>query len=327
MAISVNINSGRLNTIGEIKTIGTIREVNDVRIRSLACPRVNDESIIESWSWAKVGSLLIATASAYYAYRAANERYKIAKRYWALARDNWDFFYNNYRPLEKKELAEIRVETPYQADYKAAVSGFNEAVPTIFNGIEAKRKALADKYCLCPDPATARYFALAKSTALGDMNNFARRYADNLADTKNDTRFARMVAAANRGRNMLSQSTAFAQKATSFYGDYANALNNFAADASKFAGYLDKRRPTVYNSPSNGLITRPNTADGSFVSNTTSAADSMGLYSNTVYVDGVQPTENKLPLDNTSTDVTSIIDTGEPWTGTGDAYSGNALMG
>ena len=255
---AVYVSGGRLNTVSRVGTVdsmnrlgevGVINEIRDVQIKSLPCPRVNNKGMIEAWSWSKVGSIAIAIASAKVSYEAANNRYKIAKRYWQLAKSEWEDFYDNYRPLEKKELAEIKAENKPTVDYIGALHGHTQSIEPIFNNLNNFRADLASKFCVCPDKDIASQFLLAKSTVYGDLDNFSRRYAEDLQQRRDDIRWNKRTQAANRGRSLVSQSTSFANKAQSFYAEYSDAMTSVAQGAAKFAGRLDKRRDTEYNAP------------------------------------------------------------------------------
>lgn len=255
---AVYVSNGQLNRVGRVGSIdnmnrlgevGVINEVKDVQIKSLPCPRVNNKGMIEAWSWSKAGSIAIATASAKVSYDAANNRYKIAKRYWNLAQSEWDDFYKNYRPLERKELAEIKAEGIPKVEYDKAQQGHTQSIEPIYGNINKFRNNIAAKFCICPDKDTTAQFLLAKSTIFGDLDNFSRRYAEDLQQRRDDIRWNKRTQATNRGRSLVSQSATFANKAQAFYAEYSDALTSVAQGAAKFAGGVSQRRPTEYNTP------------------------------------------------------------------------------
>lgn len=272
-----------ISTIGEIGELGKISAVEDVKIRSYPCPKVSNKGLIESWSWTQAASVVISAASAYVAYKTAKDQYDIADRYWRLARDEWDFFYDNYRPLEEQELREIWKEGKYEADYESAITGHTSPVDNIVDKAENHRRNLQDKYCMCPDAGIARQFAIAENTITGDLDNFARRYAENNSTMLNDRRRNRRLAAANRGRDLLSKSTSFAAKANAEYADYAASMTNLAQGAAEYAQYLATRRPTRYNGARDRIDTR-----------ITPAFDGDYSFANTNY----QFTNPQQPIDN-----------------------------
>lgn len=243
-------------TINQIQTIGNefgrvkideISRVKDVSIKAFPCPKVNDKGLTGAWWWADKIAIAVSLWATYETWKAAKEEYKIGKRYYELAKEQWDHFYKYYRPLEEQELNEIWAEQPYKPDYSTAIKGHTNLIDPIFYQADKHRAALSDKYCVCPDVSQFTKISITKSTIYGDSDNFARRYAEKLAQEKNDIRWARRVAAASRGRGLLSASTTFASKASGFFSDYAKAMGGLAADAMQFSGYIRNRFQTVYN--------------------------------------------------------------------------------
>ena len=159
-----------------------------------------------------------------------------------------DFFYEYYRPLEEQELSEIWAEQEhYKPDYPAAVGGHTNMILKTFGTADRHRQALTSKYCVCPDVSQFTKTGLMLSTVYGDSDNFARRYAEQIAQEKNDIRWARRIAAASRGRNLLATSASFASKAAGFFSDYASAMKGVATSASQFSGYIRNRFQTDFN--------------------------------------------------------------------------------
>lgn len=256
MAKPVNVVGGKLSKVDSVGTMDTLKNINnihlihevkDVQIKSERCPRINDESLIESWDMWKAASLALATVSAIVSYQSARKRYKIAKRYWNLAKSELDHFFDNYMPVEKQELAELKVMQIPEAEYDTARKGHTASIDPIYNNIYSQRQAMMDQYCLCPDPTAESKFLLAKNTIEGDLDNFSRRYAENLRQRRDDLRWDKRTKAANRGRNLASTARGFADLAQNFYGDYSDAMTSVAQGLSGIAGYMGSRRQTVYN--------------------------------------------------------------------------------
>lgn len=248
-----------------VVSTGRLERVNDVSIKAFPCPKVNDKGLQGAWWWADKIAIAVALWATYETWKAAKEEYKIGKRYYDLAREQWDFFLENYKPLEDQELAEIWAELPYEPDYPKAIAGHTNAIDKVFNAAERHRSALSDKYCICPDVSQFTKTDIMKSTVRGDSDNFARRYAEKLAQEKNDIRWARRIAAASRGRNLLSDSASLASKAAGLFGDYAKAMGNVAAGAMAFSGYVNNRMQTEYNPVRSRINARadvPNTYRG-----------------------------------------------------------------
>lgn len=242
----------------EIKEVGRVK---DVSIKALPCPKVNDSGLRGAWWWADKIAIVVSIWATYESWKAAKEEYKIGKRYYDLAKEQWDFFYHYYRPLEDQELDEIWADHPHRPDYATAIYGHTYLFDPVFGRADNHRASLMGKYCICPDVSAFTKTEITLSTARGDSDNFARRYAEQLAQEKNDTRWARRIAAASRGRGLLSASTSFASKASGFFGDYAQAMGGLASSAAQFSGYVRNRNETEYNPVRNRINARGDVPD------------------------------------------------------------------
>lgn len=244
---TVHISGGIINSIQKINSISEISRVKDVSIKAFPCPKVNDKGLTGAWWWADKIAIAVSLWATHETWKAAKEEYKIGRRYYILAKEQWDHFYKYYRPLEDQELDEIWAELPYTPDYKTAVSGHTNLIDPVFIRTDAHLVALANKYCMCSDVSQFKKTEIIRSTIRGDSDNFARRYAEKLAQEKNDIRWARRIAAISRGRGLLSASTSFASKATGFFSQYAQAMGGLAGSAMQFSGYVRNRFQTEYN--------------------------------------------------------------------------------
>lgn len=287
---TVYITGGMLNNIQQITTIGSkigrvtideiteVKRVDNVSIKAFPCPKVNDKGLTGAWWWADLIAIAVTVWATAEAWKAAKEEYKIGKRYFDLAKEQWDFFYKYYRPLEDQELNEIWAELPYNPDYSTATKGHTHLIDAVFASADKHRMSLANKYCVCPDVSQFTKTDIMKSTIKGDSDNFGRRYAEKLAQEKNDIRWARRIAAASRGRGLLSASTSFATKAAGFFSDYAQAMGGLAQSAAQFSGYVRNRFRTEYNPVRHRIDSRadvPNFYNGM---DTLKAVDEMKMY-------------------------------------------------
>ena len=252
---SVYVTGGRLSTVGNVRnvakvdTVGTISSINsvkDVRISALPCPKINDAGLTGAWRIMDVVGKAASSLATYRALESAKDQEKIGRKYYRLAKNQWGYFEQTYKPLEQQELDELHKETKYLPDYQTAIAG-HDCADTIFDNMSTYRDKLNDQFCVCPNLDTASMFDLALSTIRGDSHNFAREYANNLADKKNDIRWNRKMQAASRGRNLLPQSSKFAQQAAGIYGQYSQTMTGFAQQAARFSGYISNRRNTVFN--------------------------------------------------------------------------------
>lgn len=235
--------SGTLSNV----TVARVERVNNVSIKALPCPKVNDKGLTRAWWLADKIAMGVSFWATYQTWKTAKAEYKIGKRYYNLAKERWDFFFKFYRPLEEQELDEIWAEQPYEPDYTTAVTGHTGLIPMTYHNAEQHRAALAAKYCICPDVSQFTRTELTRATVFGDSSNFARRYAEKLAQERNDIRWNRRIAAASRGRNLLSDSASAADKASNFFRSANDAWRGLAESAMQFSGYIRHRHQTEYN--------------------------------------------------------------------------------
>ena len=273
---SVYVSGGKLNkveavgTMDKLKTIDTVNKIVSVgnkdglagvHIASFPCPPVTGEGMTRGWQILDIIGKSTALLASQRAFKAAQMQNKIARDYYNLAKDEWDYFYSTFRPLEQTELAEIHATDPFKADYATAVEG-HDCSDSVFENMTTHRKRLMGMFCVCPNLDSSINYDLALSTIRGDSKNFARRYAEKQAQKLDDLRWNRKIAAAGRGRGLLPQSADFARIAADKFGNYSNAMTKFAGQAAEFSDYIRNRMETVYNGEHTNRI---NTRSGYYV--------------------------------------------------------------
>lgn len=248
-------NVSKIDTIGKIVSVGSSDGTPGIHIASLPCPKVNDEGLTGGWQIvdgiAKAAALLASVR----ALQAARQQDKIARTYYKLAEQQWNFYKENYVPLEIREIDEVHKEKPFTADYVTSIKSHDCTGP-VFASTQDHRDKIFNEYCVSPDPTMDIRYNIALSTVRGDTYNFARRYAEALAERKDDIRWNKKLAVASRGRNLLPQSLDFANRASSMFGAYSNAMSGLAGDAMKFSGYIRNRYETQFNAQRADSITR-----------------------------------------------------------------------
>lgn len=238
--------SVKVDEVTKIVSIGREDGAEGVHIAAFPCPKVNNTGLTGAWLALDIAAKAAAGLATVRAMQAARQQNKIARQYYDLAKRQWDFYNENYIPLEQQEIDEINRIKRYKPDYTATIKG-HDCADNVFDGMASHRDKLLSEYCLCPDPDLSSQLELAKATVRGDTHNFARRYAEFNADKLDDIRWNRKLAIASRGRGLLPQSSEFASKAAGLFGQYSNAMGNFAGQAMQFSGYIRNRRNTVYN--------------------------------------------------------------------------------
>ena len=264
---SVYVSGGTLNTVDNIGTVNKIVSVGNtkglagIHIAALPCPPVTGEGMTRGWQILDIIGKATAVLASQRALKAAQMQNKIARDYYNLAKDEWDYFYSTFRPLEQAELAEIHATDPFKADYTTALEG-HDCSDSVFENMDTHRKRLMGMFCVCPNLDSSINYDLALSTIRGDSKNFARRYAEKQALKLDDLRWNRKLAAASRGRGLLPQSADLARIAASKFGNYSEAMTKFAGQAAELSDYIRNRTKTVYNGEHTNRI---NTRGGYYV--------------------------------------------------------------
>ena len=250
-----------IEKVNKIVSVGSEKGVAGIHIAALPCPPVTGEGMTRGWQILDIIGKATALLASQRALKAAQMQNKIARDYYNLAKDEWDYFYSTFRPLELTELAEIHAAKPFKADYATAVEGHN-CSDSVFENMTTHRKRLMGMFCVCPNLDSSINYDLALSTIRGDSKNFARRYAEKQAQKLDDLRWNRKLAAASRGRGLLPQSAELARIAADKFGNYSNAMTKFAGQAAELSGYIRNRMKTVYNGEHTNRI---NTRKGPYV--------------------------------------------------------------
>ena len=116
----------RIKSVDEIKQLTTIGDSSwskGVHIASMPCPTITKEGLTAGWrildGLAKAAALVAAARS----LQAAKMQERIGRKYYNLAKEQWDYFYEWYRPLERQELDEVHKTKKVTPDYDKAIKG------------------------------------------------------------------------------------------------------------------------------------------------------------------------------------------------------------
>lgn len=209
-------------------------------------PTVTDAGVQSNAHWASLAATAVAVANTAAAINIANKQYHIAKAYYDLARQKWDRFRHIYMPCERKEVAEACHTPVYTPRYHDQGRAYLNAAKHAFAQARTTIDDLYHRYCVHPDPSLARAFALMRSAAEGDGENFAFRAEEARKDVMDDRRWNRRAQALNRGRDLQSQSITYARAAAAAYGDLGHTIGSAAEGAITALGYFSTRRDIVY---------------------------------------------------------------------------------
>lgn len=277
-------------------------------------PKVTDSGVEQNATWASLAATAVATLETVTAINIANKQYDIANRYYKMANRKWDRFKNKYMPCERVEINEACNTPAYEKQYDTTSTTYIAEVDRAFGQASNRIDSLFETYCICPDPSLAHDIALMQGMAAVDAGNFAYRYEEHRKDAKDDVRWTRRQQALNRGRNLQSTSTKYAEAAANAYGDIGGKIGQAASGAMQAIGYFSQRRDTIYpqraplQRPSNQLLggafigAEPQNGQYGFASNQPLP---MNNYSTYGY-------ENTWSTYNTNNSITSVIGSQQP---------------
>lgn len=201
----------------------------------------------------KAAAIAAAGYNAYKAYDIAHAEYKLAKKYYQLARNWLDYYRDYYAPVEDQELREAMNIPVTTADYETARGRARVAAAMQFKGRLNKAMKCTSRYCtglrqdMILETVTAQADALAMADGLGYRNE--RAYVEG----RNDVRFEKMMNTAKRGRDMVADNVSLARATSGIYGELADQAWKGLQSAGMYLGYTSARHapnyPTTYTSP------------------------------------------------------------------------------
>lgn len=266
--IPVIIESGTLNEVTKVTSVGDKNGEPGVHIAAWPCPKVNDTGVNTSWDWRVAAATAVALLSTAAAYTIADLQYQTAKAYWKLARERWDYFLGTYRPCEVREVAEACTAIIPEANYNYAINAYTNGASLAFARADREVLRLSSLYCVCPSRSLAADVELMRSQLTGDGVNYAMRREEATAEALDDVRWNRKIGVLNRGRGLLAESTSYARAATDMYDQFGKSVSAVAAGATQFLGYAMNRNPTNY--PAQGPLVA-----GGYASYSTPPAESV----------------------------------------------------
>lgn len=264
-----------MKEITKIPSVGSSSGLEGVHLNP-PTPQRNDKGTIGVSAVKVAAAIGVATLTTIASIAIANKQYKIAKRYWQLARERFDYFQNTYRPIEEQELLEISVDKLKKVDYQVYVSPINNK---IYAKAQQRIQMLLGQSCQKMGIGMIRDITTHNNLVTVNNNNYILRRRENLAQADNDLLYNRQMAIANRGRNLMVNSVTWSDMALKSYRNQADGLQNAAEGASKFLGLafgLDR-----YNGSSNSILSN-NPIQMNTIANPINTVDStyMGNYNN-----------------------------------------------
>lgn len=195
------------------------------------------------WKAALLAVTLVNTAAQ---IAITEKRYRIAKDYAEIAKDQWRRFRDAYAPLERAMVNEITNTPEPEPDYAGAKSRGNNFTNYAFLTGRNEMSRLAKQYALCIDPTLYDDMLYAEATTADDSVNFNYRDEEYFATIMSDVRWNRRSSLLNLGRDNLSTSVRYADSANRMLGATADLLGQSAGGAMQLFGYLSEHRNTIY---------------------------------------------------------------------------------
>lgn len=227
----------------EIKTIKSIEKIEQIFV----CPSVGNAGVTGAFNWKVAAATAVSVINTVAAYKIAKIKSDIAKNAWKVARDNWDYFLNTFRPCETKEVTEAcTAQTTPKPDYDTAKAVYTQFTTEAFDKITPEFSRLNSLYCVCPDLAVWKDISLTKGRILGDTTNFAWRRAEARSESLSDMNWNRKINVLNRGRNLYGQAASYSKAATNLYDKLGDSYGKVAESAASFIGYALNREPSMY---------------------------------------------------------------------------------
>lgn len=219
------------------------------RTNDVQCPDnrgVNDQ---QRSLFADIISAAAIAAAAYNTVKAvelANAEWKMAKKYWQIAK-NWLDYYNDYfAPVEDQELAEAMALKEPEPEYEAARGRARIIALMEFRGVLDKAFRCTSRYCtgLRNDMLFELSAATANAVALADGLGYRNERA--YIEARDDERFQRQFSTAKRGRNMIADNVSLAKATAGIYGDLWNQAWQGIEGAGQYLGYYGSRQKPSY---------------------------------------------------------------------------------
>lgn len=193
-----------------------------------------------------VAAVAAAACNTKKAIDIAEAEWKMAKKYWKIAK-NWLDYYNDfYAPVEDQELEEAMALTEPEPEYEAARGRARIIAMMQFRGAVDRAVRCTSRYCtgLRNDMVAELVAANASAVALADGLGYRNERA--YIEARDDERFQRQFATAKRGRNMIADNVSLAKATAGIYGDLWDQTWKGLEGAGTYLGYMQNRNPTAY---------------------------------------------------------------------------------
>lgn len=215
---------------------------------------VTDEGIIKANNIKQAIKYAMLAYNIYNSYKLANLQQKIANAYLNLSKTARDYYNNRYKPLELENIKEATDEPLYVRDKDPMYRG--QMIITArhgFIGQIEKNLRCTSRYCTGLRNALINDLLLKQATSEAMVSAMAHRYADKEELAFNNYRWEKRRGVLNLGRDIPTETIAYADLASGIFGSLGGQLANSAMGIASWLAYDKYRRPTEYNAPRSPL--------------------------------------------------------------------------
>lgn len=191
-------------------------------------------------------AILAAAYNSAKAVEIALDQWKMAKKYWEIAKWWLDHYKSHFAPVEDQEIEEALNLEHEEPEYETSRGRHRTVAHLRFKGVIRKAMKCTSEYCtglrrdMLEQLMSAQAEALALADGLGYRNE--RVYVEN----REDVRFNKMLNTAKRGRDLFTGNVSFAKTAANAYGEAFEQTWAGLTGAGEYLGYMGNRNPTRY---------------------------------------------------------------------------------
>ena len=191
-------------------------------------------------------AILAAAYNSAKAVEIALDQWKMAKKYWEIAKWWLDHYKSHFAPVEDQEIEEALNLEHEEPEYETSRGRHRTVAHLRFKGTIRKAMKCTSEYCtglrrdMLEQLMSAQAEALALADGLGYRNE--RAYVEN----REDVRFNKMLNTAKRGRDLFTGNVSMAKTAANAYGEAFEQAWAGLTGAGEYLGYMGNRNPTRY---------------------------------------------------------------------------------
>ena len=210
--------------------------------------RVDDKAISRM---AKIRAGLAAAVTAINtatALKIAEMEHDLAKDYTRLAKDFKQYYFDNYRPIEKELVKEAMEDKPYNDPKKL---DFDKAAMLLsakmrFVGRLENAMSCTGRYCTGQRASLMNDALLEQATTEAMICGLAYRNNEEEKATRDALRWERRSQVLRLGSNLPTEAVSYASLATGIFGSIGQQVSAAAESAAWYIGHSLERKDTKY---------------------------------------------------------------------------------